>query len=86
MVQIFLNEDMKKNDYGETVFYKDNNNVLCGIHQQPGRVLVWNDTINHIPKPPAMLFVQTQSSFFLHLTDSDEEHRSCVELNKVSFQ
>ena len=86
MVQIFLNEDMKKNDYGETVFYKDNNDVMCGIHQQPGRVLVWNDTINHIPKPPAMLFVQTQSSILLHLTDSDEKHRNCMELNQANEQ
>jgi hypothetical protein len=84
MVQIFLNENMQKNDYGETVFYH-NNDVMCGIHQHPGRVLVWNDTIQYIPKPPAMLFIQTQSSLVLQLTNSDKEHKSCMELNKVSF-
>ena len=84
MVQIFLNENMQKNDYGETVFYH-NNDVMCGIHQHPGRVLVWNDTIQYIPKPPAMLFIQTQSSLVLQLTNSNKEHKSCMELNKVSF-
>lgn len=83
-VQIFLNEDMKKNDYGETVFYKDND-VMCGIHHQPGRVLIWNNTLNHMPKPPSMLYVQTQNYIVLKLSNSEEEYKSCMELNKVGF-
>ncbi len=82
-MQIFLNEDMGKNEYGETVFYNDNDDVMCGIHQRPGRILIWNNTINHIPKPPSMLYMQTQNSIVLKLTNSDEEYKSCMELNKV---
>lgn len=82
-VQIFLNEDMKKNDYGETVFYKDND-VMCGIHHQPGRVLIWNNTLNHMPKPPSMLYVQTQNYIVLKLSNSEEEYKSCMELNKAN--
>ena len=82
MAQIFLNIDMKKNDYGETVFYKDNDDVMCGIHQRPGRVLIWNSTINHVLKPPSMLYLQTQNSLVLKLTNS-VEYKKCLEADKV---
>ena len=84
MAQIFLNNDMKKNGYGETVFYKDNNEVMCGIHQHPGRVLIWNSTVNHVMKPPSMLYLQTQNSIVLKLTNSDE-YKKCLETDKVCF-
>lgn len=84
MVHIFLNKDMKKNDYGEAVFY-DHDNVMCGIHERPGRVLIWNSSIPHVTKPPSMHYKQTQSSIVMKLTYSDEEYQNCMELNKVCF-
>ena len=86
MMQIFLNDDMKKNDYGETVFYNENDDVMCGIHQHPGRIVIWNSTINHLHKPPSMLYVQTQNSIVLKLTNSNEEYKSCMKINKVCYK
>lgn len=74
---------MRKNDYGETLFYNDDHEIMCGIHQQPGRTLVWNGSINYILKPPSMLYVQSQNSIILKLTNSNEKYKTCMELNKV---
>lgn len=83
MVGIFLNNDMKKNDYGERVFYNNDSEVLCGMYPVPGRVLIWNSSISYIAKPPSMLYVQSQNSIVLKLSASHEKYQNCLDRHKV---
>lgn len=73
VVKISLNKDFRKNDYGETVFYKDDGEILAAVYPRMGRMIVWNASIPFIFKPPAMTYVQAQFDVIVRLTISKEK-------------
>ena len=73
VVRISLNKDFRKNDYGETVFYKDDGEILAAVYPRMGRMIVWNASIPFIFKPPAMTYVQAQFDVIVRLTTSKEK-------------
>ena len=72
-LRISLNKDFKKNDYGETIFYKDSGEILAAVYPKVGRMVVWNASIPLIFKPPAMSYVQAQFDVFVRLSTSKEK-------------
>lgn len=72
MVRISLNRDFKKNDYGESIFYKDSGEILAAVYPKVGRMVVWNASVPFIFKPPAMSYLQAQYDVILRLSTSKE--------------
>ena len=79
MVAIFLNGDMKKNGYGEKLFFNNNSDIFCGVHPVQGQMMIWNSSISSVSKPPSMLYVQSRNSIVLKLTDSYEKYQHCLD-------
>lgn len=83
VVKISLNKDFRKNDYGETVFYKDDGEILAAVYPRMGRMIVWNASIPFIFKPPAMTYVQAQFDVIVRLTISKEKADQKITETKV---
>lgn len=73
MVRICLNKDFKKNDYGETLFYRDSGEILAAVHPKMGRMMIWNASVPFIFKPPAMSYLQAQYDIIVRLSTSKEK-------------
>ena len=85
VVRIFLNKDFKKNDYGETVFYKDSGEILAAVYPKMGRMVVWNASVPFVFKPPAMSYVQAQYDIVIRLSTSKEKAEQKILEIKVWF-
>jgi len=83
VVKISLNKDFRKNDYGETVFYKYDGEILAAVYPRMGRMIVWNASIPFIFKPPAMTYVQAQFDVIVRLTTSKEKADQKITETKV---
>ena len=83
MVRISLNRDFKKNDYGESIFYKDSGEILAAVYPKVGRMVVWNASVPFIFKPPAMSYLQAQYDVILRLSTSKERTDQKIVETKV---
>ena len=86
LARIFLNNDFKKNDYGEAIFYQEDGEILTAIHPRHGRLVVWNSSVPFIYKPPAMSYVQGQYALTLKLSPVKQKMETAVEKLKVRQQ
>ncbi|KAK2547960.1 hypothetical protein P5673_031982 [Acropora cervicornis] len=66
-------KDFKKNDYGETLFYRDSGEILAAVHPKMGRMMIWNASVPFIFKPPAMSYLQAQYDIIVRLSTSKEK-------------
>ena len=71
--RLYLHSDFNKNDYGETIFYKADGEILTAVHPRPGRLVVWNSSIPFIYKPPAMSYLQGQYTLTFKLSPDREK-------------
>ena len=83
MLRIFLNQDFKKNDYGESLYYKDNGEIFAAVHPRMGRLVVWNVSVPFIFKPPAMSYVQAQYDIVIKVSTSKEKIEQSIQETKV---
>ena len=73
MVRIFLNKNLKKNDYGEAVYYRKDGEILAALHPIQGRLVLWNASLPYVYKPPAMSYIQGQYDITIKLTTSQDK-------------
>ena len=85
MVRICLNKDFKKNDYGETLFYRDSGEILTAVHPKMGRMMIWNASVPFIFKPPAMSYLQAQYDIIVRLSTSKEKADQKILETKVLY-
>lgn len=85
MIRISLNKDLKRNDYGEAIFYKDSREILAAVYPKMGRMVVWNATVPFIFKPPAMSYVQAQFDILVRVTTSKEKAKQAIAETKVCY-
>lgn len=83
VIRISLNHDLKKNDYGEAIFYKDDGEILAAVHHKLGRMVVWNVSVPFTFKPPAMSYVQAQYDLLVRLSTSKEKAEQKIMETKV---
>lgn len=83
VIRISLNHDLKKNDYGEAIFYKDDGEILAAVHPKLGRMVVWNVSVPFTFKPPAMSYVQAQYDLLVRLSTSKEKAEQKIMETKV---
>ena len=51
---IYLNENWRKNDYGDLYLYDDNKEIVAGVVPRYGRVVVWHSSIPYLTRPPSV--------------------------------
>lgn len=85
MVRIYLSKDFKKNDYGETLFYRDSGEILAAVFPKMGRMMIWNASVPFIFKPPAMSYLQAQYDIVIRLSTSKEKADQKILETKVLY-
>ncbi|EDO45046.1 predicted protein [Nematostella vectensis] len=63
---IYLNPDMEKNDYGETVYYErnsDNTEIIAEVRPKYGRAVIFQGIIPHSARPPSTNYSKARLSF-----------------------
>ena len=85
MVRICLSKDFKKNDYGETLFYRDSGEILAAVFPKMGRMMIWNASVPFIFKPPAMSYLQAQYDIVIRLSTSKEKADQKILETKVLY-
>ena len=83
IVRIFLTNNLKKNDYGEAVYYNDDGEILAALYPVPGRIILWNASVPYMYKPPAMSFSQQLYDITVKLTTSEHKVKELENRRKV---
>lgn len=73
IARILLAPRLKKNDYGESIFYNQKGESMAAVFPKFGRVLLWNASIPYLYKPPAMSYLQSLYSITIKLTTDKEK-------------
>ncbi|XP_070560656.1 uncharacterized protein [Ptychodera flava] len=61
---IYMNEIWKKNYYGETLFFDQDEEITAVVKPNYGRIVVWESSVDYLLRPPSINFNQGQK--FLH--------------------
>lgn len=72
VARILLARRVKKNDYGESIFYKKNGEILAAVFPKFGRLLLWNASLPYTYRPPAMSYVQGLYCLTVRMSTSKE--------------
>ncbi|XP_071486638.1 uncharacterized protein [Diadema antillarum] len=73
-VLLFFNHFWRKNDYGELLFYDDDNDSFAAVSPKYNRMVVWDSSIGYIHKPPSMDFKQGMVCLKLKFTTNETKH------------
>ncbi|XP_031560412.1 uncharacterized protein LOC116296526 [Actinia tenebrosa] len=73
VARILLAPSVKKNDYGESIFYNQKGESMAAVFPKFGRLLMWNASIPYLYKPPAMSYLQGLYSITIKLTTDKDK-------------
>ncbi|EDV24223.1 uncharacterized protein TRIADDRAFT_57489 [Trichoplax adhaerens] len=82
----YLTGKWKKNDYGDIVFYDDNNEIVSAVHPLAFRMVMFDSSIEHLYKPPAIDRYDPLKTIHIKLTKSSEKLRNGIEYYKKKFE
>ncbi|RDD39135.1 hypothetical protein TrispH2_008814 [Trichoplax sp. H2] len=83
---VYLTGKWKKNDYGDIVFYDDNNEIVSAVHPLAFRMVMFDSSIEHLYKPPAIDRYDPLKTIHIKLTKSSEKLRNGIEYYKKKFE
>ncbi|XP_032228281.1 uncharacterized protein LOC116611810 isoform X2 [Nematostella vectensis] len=83
---VLLTPNLKKNDYGEVMFYKQDGEMLASVFHKQGRILLWNASVPYIFKPPGMSYKQGIYALTIRLTTLKEKFEEGIKESKKEIE
>ncbi|XP_054768909.2 uncharacterized protein LOC129276552 [Lytechinus pictus] len=85
-VVLYFNHYWRKNDYGELLFYEDNNDTFVALSPKYNRAVVWDSSVGYIMKPPSMDFKQGMMSLKMSFTMNATKESEVRQRRQLHFE
>lgn len=83
---LYLTSKWRKNDYGDILFYHDNKEIVCAVHPNMFRMIMFDSSIQHLYKPPAIDDRTPLQTIHLKLTRSKDKLNRAIQHYKTRSQ
>ncbi|EDV24219.1 uncharacterized protein TRIADDRAFT_57485 [Trichoplax adhaerens] len=83
---LYLIGSWKKNDYGDILFYDDNKEIVGAVHPLMHRMIMFDSSIEHLYKPPAIDNGVAMKTLQIKLTKSVKKVKNAVQHWKLRSQ
>ncbi|XP_030842505.1 uncharacterized protein LOC753783 isoform X2 [Strongylocentrotus purpuratus] len=83
---LYFNQYWRKNDYGELLFYDDNNDTFTALSPKYNRAVVWDSSIGYIMKPPSMDFKQGMMCLRVRFTTNATKESKARQRRELHFE
>ena len=65
---IYLNDNWKKNDYGDMLLFDEEMEIVAPVKPNIGRTIVWHSSVPYLSRPPSIAFRMGQRILFIRWT------------------
>jgi Rps23 Pro-64 3,4-dihydroxylase Tpa1-like proline 4-hydroxylase len=65
---IYLNDNWKKNDYGDMLLFDEEMEIVAPVKPNIGRTIVWHSSVPYLSRPPSIAFRMGQKILFIRWT------------------